>query len=343
MENINYNDRELFFKIQEKLADGLIVKNYNELTELLELPTKTGKSKQLQLQDLERFFSYEKQGQKFVITDVYASPLEKIDRRINPDNEILTTYIESILLLEFWDNGSYSFSMTKKDFWKKLGMINQYYSNYDKNLSIIQAENYKVKPWMLKNFYSRSRTIIDNKTKSALTRLSKRKLIMWEEVLYKCSAKDGKHYEVTNAKEKAMILACQKKVLNLLNCKSIDDVNCNKDKNIDYNLYKKMLDKELYEQLNIKYIYKRYKVICNREYLKQGLKENYDTLMHYVNDKIVSIVDDDADRVQERYTDCRCYAEVQKYLSNKLLRLDDKLQGEFYSLELEEELPFLGA
>ena len=50
-------------------------KNYKELCEYLDEPIKTGKSKQLQLKDWERYFSYEKEGKKVKYirgTDIYT-------------------------------------------------------------------------------------------------------------------------------------------------------------------------------------------------------------------------------------------------------------------------------
>ena len=58
-------------------------KNYKELCEYLDEPIKTGKSKQLQLKDWERYFSYKKEGQKFIITEIFDTPKEKIDKRTN--------------------------------------------------------------------------------------------------------------------------------------------------------------------------------------------------------------------------------------------------------------------
>lgn len=64
-----------------KLYTNAIFKNYKELCNALDEPIKTGKSKQLQLKDWERYFSYEKDGNKFIITEIFDTPLEKIDKR----------------------------------------------------------------------------------------------------------------------------------------------------------------------------------------------------------------------------------------------------------------------
>ena len=45
------------------LKKGQVVKNYKEMCLVLQEEIKTGKSKQLQLKDWERYFSYHKEGQ----------------------------------------------------------------------------------------------------------------------------------------------------------------------------------------------------------------------------------------------------------------------------------------
>lgn len=63
------------------LSIGMTVKNYKVLCRLLGQETTTGKAKQYQLKNFERYFAWEKAGQKFTIVDIYDTPLEKIDLR----------------------------------------------------------------------------------------------------------------------------------------------------------------------------------------------------------------------------------------------------------------------
>ena len=58
-------------------------KNYKILCSVLEDKVKTGKSKQLQQEDWKRYFKWDKKGHKFIITEIYDKPKEKIDGRIN--------------------------------------------------------------------------------------------------------------------------------------------------------------------------------------------------------------------------------------------------------------------
>ena len=56
-------------------------KNYKELCGILNEDIKTGKSKQLQLKDWERYFTWEKEGPKICHYKIYDKPKEKIDGR----------------------------------------------------------------------------------------------------------------------------------------------------------------------------------------------------------------------------------------------------------------------
>lgn len=66
----------------DNLQIGQEIKNYKILCELFEEPTKDGgKSKEYQLKDFQRYFRFHKEGRKFIITEIYDSPLEKEDGR----------------------------------------------------------------------------------------------------------------------------------------------------------------------------------------------------------------------------------------------------------------------
>ena len=63
------------------LKPNQIFKNYKELCSYLGEEIKAGCSKQAQIKEWERYFSYKKEGNKFIITEVFDSPKDKIDNR----------------------------------------------------------------------------------------------------------------------------------------------------------------------------------------------------------------------------------------------------------------------
>jgi len=80
MQQININD-DLYNHVQE-LEQGQEVRNYKQLCALLNQPDyQGGCQRNSQLQDFQRYFEYQKVGQKFVITDIFDTPLAKEDKR----------------------------------------------------------------------------------------------------------------------------------------------------------------------------------------------------------------------------------------------------------------------
>jgi len=67
--------------IKIKLSIGMAIKNYKEMCILLEEKEKKGKSRLLQIANWERYFKWHKDGQKFIIDEVFEMPIEKIDNR----------------------------------------------------------------------------------------------------------------------------------------------------------------------------------------------------------------------------------------------------------------------
>ena len=60
---------------------GQEFKNYKELCSHLGEQEKGGRAKELQIKDWKRYFSFEKHGHKFIITDVYDTPKEKVRKQ----------------------------------------------------------------------------------------------------------------------------------------------------------------------------------------------------------------------------------------------------------------------
>ena len=57
------------------LNEGMIVKNYRELCDLLGVNIKDGKSRKLQIEEWKRYFDFERQGNKYIINKIYNTPL----------------------------------------------------------------------------------------------------------------------------------------------------------------------------------------------------------------------------------------------------------------------------
>lgn len=82
----------------ENLTEGMILKNYKELCSVLEIEPIGGNKKQSLLKDLNRYIKYHKEGNKFVIDEIYKEVKEKVDKRFNGNNTKYADDIEYLIL-----------------------------------------------------------------------------------------------------------------------------------------------------------------------------------------------------------------------------------------------------
>lgn len=82
----------------ENLKEGMILKNYKELCSVLEINVATGKQKQLQFKELDRFCAYRKDGHKIIIEQLFQEVKVKMDKRINGNNTKYAEDLEYLIL-----------------------------------------------------------------------------------------------------------------------------------------------------------------------------------------------------------------------------------------------------
>ena len=71
----------------ENLQIGQVLKSYKQLCEVLEESVTAGNSKKSQIKEWERYFNYHKEGNKFIIDEIYDAPLKKTDKRMYGNNK----------------------------------------------------------------------------------------------------------------------------------------------------------------------------------------------------------------------------------------------------------------
>lgn len=71
----------------ENLQVGMVVESYKEMCKLLNEQEKgQGTSRYCQFRDWKRFFTWHREGYKFVIDEIYPVAKRKVDKRGNPKN-----------------------------------------------------------------------------------------------------------------------------------------------------------------------------------------------------------------------------------------------------------------
>lgn len=82
------------------LHTGMILKNYKELCQVLEIEAtkKANNSRLAQFKELERYCKYHKDGHKIIIDEIYSKELEKVDKRRDGNNNHQAKCIRYLLL-----------------------------------------------------------------------------------------------------------------------------------------------------------------------------------------------------------------------------------------------------
>lgn len=80
------------------LEVGQVYKSYRQVCEALGEKVEAGNSKKAQLKDWDCHFKYEKQGNKFIITEIYETPKEREDLRALGKNSVYSDFVQLLIL-----------------------------------------------------------------------------------------------------------------------------------------------------------------------------------------------------------------------------------------------------
>ena len=244
--NVSSNEKpkRISFKNMDlsKLQIGQEIKNYKELCELISIPEKKANSKVAQLKELQRYVNYERRGQKFIITDIYKTPLERDDNRMG----IFTKCIEIVLLynLAHPDENYYfrksrdpqvpkaknSYAFFKTDLWKALGLVNEFYGYRGNDDRLIYGgagsgkyynpiKDNNISAQNVGFFYRAASDKLSKIVERALNSLKVNSVLMWHEemqIFYKKDRGDGVFeltHKVADSNEIDQILSVEREVI----------------------------------------------------------------------------------------------------------------------------------
>lgn len=293
----------------KKLKVGQAYK-YKELCEVLKIDYKSGKSKQLQLQDLERYFKYNKEGTKIIIDEIYKRPKTKIDNRKGGNNKVYTDDIEKLILNIIYnqtqeDINKLTINLSTNQLLTTLNIVNNNYKEGRKNIAEL-SKHLKIDKEFIYEFFNVTSTELKKKLERGLNSMRKQFLIKYSKsinihiekviiernlvgdpllddkgnVLY---TKIIEHREATDD-EKKLILLTERKVLESMYLKDTQDafVSGNWDR------FKKKVAKELKKHTGIEYYYETYKIIYNSsDIIREFEKHNIQEIKANLNSKVV--------------------------------------------------------
>lgn len=272
----------------KNLKEGMIIKNYKELCRLLNEGVKTGNAKKAQLKEMDRYFKYTKEGNKFIVQTIYKEPLNKIDNRQLGNNSIYSEDIQELILFTLAQHKDDEVCWSCSKFLKELAMVNNNYSICRKNIPqfskiIDMEESY------IYDFYNTAHKNLRIKLETALNCLMRyKKLLIWKPIMmvYKeiinielnefgtPKIKNGevsyiknKTFEKATKQEEKLIISTERNVMIDMGFTDLRDVFINGK----YDLFIKKVYKELKENGNIYFYYYAYEITYNYDDIKKDI------------------------------------------------------------------------
>lgn len=255
------NDREV------NLTVGMEVKNYKKMCEILGEDTKGGDSKKYQILNWQRYFAFEKKGQRFVITEIYDEPFPTAEIQRKREG-LYVQYIECLLMDMIVNSTKRSMSgkkqviISKNKLYTLLGMTNDKYSIYYNKESVLidiiekmenagkedadEKDKFTLTTYDVEQFYKSSGSRLNKILKTALESMRSRMLIDYGRgyvIVYddgENDAKDKNIYDdygeagsrdLASIEEQQIILDIQNEALRNVDCSNISDIyykNCYK-------------------------------------------------------------------------------------------------------------------
>lgn len=159
-----------------RLNEGMVIKNYKEMCQLLGQNITTGNAKKAQLVEWQRYFDYEKSGQKFLITNVKEVPDRPNEHRVR--RGLYVGYIEYLLTKYLANREGYVVTMTKRELYVLLGMTSEKLFDHSIKANYISNQD-RTTTYEVLEFYNRAEAKLNSIITAALNSMQSRSLIKY--------------------------------------------------------------------------------------------------------------------------------------------------------------------
>lgn len=201
-----------------ELSEGMVFGSYKALCKFLGENVKNGCSKISQIAEWNRWFKFNKEGNKFIILEVYEQPMIK-----KSINGIYSEYVKSLvldLLEKELDTGKNRVVITGNRLLYALNMVNESYIKHKYNYKELSSL-LDIKEDYVNDFYFTTNGKLVSTLRSSLKSLMNSKLIQYN-ILMVLNTDDG-NIEPT-VKQRDIILTLEKEALNSFMCNTYTDI-----------------------------------------------------------------------------------------------------------------------
>ncbi|SHH55409.1 hypothetical protein [Tepidibacter thalassicus] len=302
----------------DKIKIGMEFKDYPSLCRVLGVEPKVGgRNTKLHKEEFKRYFNWTNRGRKYIITDIYPKPKEKIDRRgkskgSRNNNNVYMKYIDPILT-NFFDNlNNRIIFITANQLIKQIGIVSsnyfeaikskkeffQYLSNKE-NIGNFTALN---------NVFYCTNNILKAMVNSSLNRLEKENIINYEcnYILHELHERkherkfDGINIRLATKKEKKIINKYEDIVLKELKVKKSYLEQNDKLRKMYYEKVNELVFSEL-KYINLYYI--GYKIVVNSQNDTEDVKDYKIKLNKLIKERVESKNINNKKNLEEKYND----------------------------------------
>ena len=279
-----------------KLTEGQIFGTYPELCRVLGCEVYGGYQKTKQLKEFERYFNYEKNGKKFVITEIYPEPISE-EYRVAA-NAKYVTFVQNILLSYLSQQEEEIIYLSQKRLWSILGLVNNKY--FTMRPTHRREDLMKLSDDMtmfdINHFFTRSSLKFCDIVKNALNSLKRRKLLLYEEP-YRIGELVSDHdffrsdivYRDATDTEKKYILKTERKTLKEFGFENENQMLISNKRSAYY----EKLDKIFKEERDWVHVYSCYKFIYDKHNIVEAINE--DTEVQQMNQLVIDALNEQAE------------------------------------------------
>ncbi|MCO1600027.1 hypothetical protein [Desulfosporosinus nitroreducens] len=237
-----------------------MVKNNREMSMLLgEVYKKDGKGRILQEQNWKRYFRARKNGNKYIIEEVYEKAKPKINLKKGNNNSNVYGEIVQKLIMNMLISNNGKLENSINYFLKELSLINDNYI-YFQYTNQDFAERQNINEFYIREFYQKTKGNLRDIFERALQNLGKEKYLKWEKKITVKTVDEKVEsldiYRVATPKEVEVIQKAKEKVLREMNFDTIQKVIFS-GKYIEYD---NKLKEILWKDAKIYFYYYKYKI-----------------------------------------------------------------------------------
>ena len=276
------------------LQVGQVFTNFRKLCDAIGTPAYNGNQRIAQIKEFKRYFSYETEGRKITITEVYDEPLPKESRIAN--NSKYTRLVQDVLIKYLSEQPGEKVYLTQLRLWQILGLVNAKYANFYDNIEQLKKIDERLAYFHIKDFFNRASCKNSGIVKRSLESLQRRHLLLVDDVyiVVELADKDNKNSISINREatesERKYIMKTKRKLLEEMGFETEVQIRLSRRKKAYYNaLSETFLDEQGWVS-----VYSAFKIIYNKGQLPKA--ENAKKSKLQLNKMIIEALDEQADK-----------------------------------------------